>query len=150
MSKADEALSTSACPVPTRRAFLCQTGCMAGAAIAATGTAQAAPTVAQPSDLFREYLEARDAFLEAYGTIDVKTETPAGKALQRTVDDRLDRTVKALKARRPAGVQDMIELAQVAVNEMADDWAFEAQYAFDFEESLARGLLALAEGGANV
>lgn len=150
MSKADEALSTSACPAPTRRVFLCQTGCMAGAAITASGATQMAHSATQPTPLFREYLEACHARDEAYGTVAVRTHTDAGRALQDKVEDRVVGAVKAIKARRPSTLQELLELARVARNEASsDDWDFDRQYVYEFEESLTLGILALADGGAH-
>lgn len=135
-----------------RRSVLMQGFNAATASAAALSTppaVAAAFAMPEPSQLFRDYLAARTALVDAYRTLDVKTETPAGKALQRIVDDALSGAIDALKARRPSSLQEMIELAQVAANEMATDWAVHSDCTYEFEESLARGLLALAEGGAH-
>jgi len=111
--------------------------------------AQPFSLIAGPSPLFQQYLRAREALLHAYTTWDVRKETPSGTALQALVDDALSNAVRAIKARRPSSLRDMVELAQVAANEMATDWASDPGSTYDFEEALARGLLALADGGAH-
>jgi len=100
-----------------------------------------------PSPHYQAYLSARAALDKAYSTAAVQSETPEGKALQQTVDGEQDDAIRAIKARRPTCLQDVVELARVALAEGSNDW--HDAYTYQFEEALTRAVLALAEGGAN-
>lgn len=153
MSKANESLTTSACPVRDRRAFLLQ-GLTAGAAVT-VGNAElpALTTTAEPSELFLRYLMARAEFLAIFnpGVPGYADETDEWKELEQRTSTALAEAVMTISARSPTTPGDLVELAEVARVENQDvKWG--CQYTdgtYDFESKLARGILRLFAGGTH-